>query len=184
MDNGCFSDTAYVEISVVVPSVSVSPDTCVVKGRDSELSAEGAASYTWWDEGFSRELGYDARLFVSPDSTSYFFVEMTDGEGCIHLDSILVEVIDLEHIDLPAVNTITPNGDGYNDVLVFPNLTKFDTYKLTVFNRNGMVVYDSLNYQNDWDGTRKGAALPDGVYFYVLRVGQLELKSTLTIIRE
>lgn len=184
VDNGCFSDTAYVEISVVVPSVSVSPDTCIVKGRDGELSAEGAASYTWWDEGFSSELGYDARLFVSPDSTTYFFVEMTDGEGCVHLDSILVEVIDLENIDLPAVNTITPNGDGYNDVLVFPNLTKFDTYKLTVFNRNGMVVYDSLNYQNDWDGTRKGAALPDGVYFYVLRVGQLELKSTLTIIRE
>jgi gliding motility-associated-like protein len=182
--NECFSDTAYTVIEVATQLAFAGPDTCVANQRTVVISASGAESYQWWDETQKITLGNAAQLQVSPDSTTVFYVEMTDSAGCSYLDSVQVEVLFLDELDLQAINTITPNGDGYNDVLEFPNLTKFDTYTLTVFNRHGTTVYDSFNYQNDWDGTRNGAPLPEGVYFYILRIGQQELKSSLTIIRD
>jgi gliding motility-associated-like protein len=182
--NKCFSDTTYLEVSVSVQQAFAGPDTCVAFRRPALLFAAGAETYQWWDETRTTELGTSAELTVTPDSTTWYYVNMTDSLGCQFTDSVQVEILYLEDLDLPAINTITPNGDGFNDVLEFPNLTKFDTYTLTVFNRHGMTVYDSFNYQNDWDGTRNGEPLPEGVYFYILRIGQQELKSSLTIIRE
>ena len=182
--NECFSDTAYTFIEVAIQQAFAGPDTCVANQRTVVISASGAESYQWWDETQKITLGDAAQLQVSPDSTTVFYVEMTDSAGCSYLDSVQVEVLFLDELDLQAINTITPNGDGYNDVLKFPNLTKFDTYSLTIFNRHGATVYDSFNYQNDWDGTRNGSPLPEGVYFYILRIGQQELKSSLTLIRD
>lgn len=182
--NECFSDTAYTLVEVATQQAFTGPDTCVANQRSVLISASGAVDYQWWDETQKVVLGDAAQLQVSPDSNTVFYVEMTDSAGCSYLDSVLVEVLFLDELDLQAINTITPNGDGYNDVLEFPNLTKFDTYSLTIFNRHGMTVYDSFNYQNDWDGTRNGSPLPEGVYFYILRIGQQELKSSLTLIRD
>jgi gliding motility-associated-like protein len=68
-------------------------------------------------------------------------------------------------------NGFTPNGDGINDkfVVVRPYNTQIE---LRVFDRNGVVVYQNLNYSNDWNGVsnQKGAYfgkdLPNGTYFY------------------
>ena len=182
--NECFIDTAYTLVEVATQQAFAGPDTCVANQRTVVISADGAESYQWLDKTQKIVLGDAAQLQVSPDSTTVFYVEMTDSAGCSYLDSVLVEVLFLDELDLQAINTITPNGDGYNDVLEFPNLTKFDTYSLTIFNRHGATVYDSFNYQNDWDGTRNGSPLPEGVYFYILRIGQQELKSSLTLIRD
>jgi len=41
-----------------------------------------------------------------------------------------------------------------------------------VFNRWGNVVFDRLNYRNDWRGENmEGEALPNGTYFVILRPG-------------
>jgi hypothetical protein len=37
---------------------------------------------------------------------------------------------------------------------------------LTIYNRWGTIVYQSEDYQNDWDGGN----VSDGVYFYVLEL--------------
>ena len=64
----------------------------------------------------------------------------------------------------------SPNGDGKNDFLVFPGLEYFSPALLNVFNRYGTSVYQSNNYQNNWDGTDSDTShpLPDGTYFYIL----------------
>jgi len=42
-----------------------------------------------------------------------------------------------------------------------------------VFNRWGNVVYERLNYKNDWSGDNsEGEQLPDGTYFIILRIGE------------
>lgn len=66
----------------------------------------------------------------------------------------------------------SPDGDGLNDKLVFTGLQYFAPAQLKVFNRYGTVVYESDDYANDWQGTSldSGNALPDGTYFYVLRL--------------
>jgi gliding motility-associated-like protein len=63
-------------------------------------------------------------------------------------------------------NVITPNGDGWNDIFMIDYLNQYDIRKLTIFNRWGTIVYQSDDYQNDWDGGN----VADGVYFYVLEL--------------
>ncbi len=67
-------------------------------------------------------------------------------------------------IEMP--NTLTPNGDGLNDVLKIPNLWVYSEHDLRIFDRNGVSVYHSENYQNDWP---QGEINP-GVYYYHLRI--------------
>jgi gliding motility-associated-like protein len=65
-------------------------------------------------------------------------------------------------------NTFSPNGDGENDFFRFENVPEPIT--LLVFNRWGQLVYQSEDYQNDWDGTDiNGNALPEGVYTYKIQ---------------
>ena len=62
-------------------------------------------------------------------------------------------------------NSITPNGDGINDVF---ELQLEPNYKveMKVYSRWGSLVYRNDDYQNDFYGTE----LADGVYAFHIRV--------------
>ena len=67
---------------------------------------------------------------------------------------------------------ITPNGDGMNDVLIINGIGQFE-HSVEIFNRWGQVVYESTDYQNDWDGTdMNGEQLSADTYFYVIKLGE------------
>lgn len=69
------------------------------------------------------------------------------------------------HSGLVFPNVFTPNGDGVNDYFVIKNIETLLLRKLVVVNaKTGQKVYESNNYQNNWDG----ANVPDGAYYYVL----------------
>lgn len=67
---------------------------------------------------------------------------------------------------------ISPNGDGINDVLQFPWLGSYAPAFLRVVNRWGNTVFESESYENNWNGTMResGEGLPDGSYFYLLKL--------------
>ena len=115
-----------------------------------------------------------------------YLVSITDINGCVTLDSIYVEVFDDINEVLDLVNTITPNGDGFNDLLVIKGLESFDANILTVYNRWGDIVFTADNYANEWDGTFRGEPLPAGSYYYVLRLwpGERVIKQVLVILNE
>jgi gliding motility-associated-like protein len=64
-------------------------------------------------------------------------------------------------IEIP--NVITPNGDGFNDMLVIKNLDKYTDNNLLIADRAGKVLYDNNSYQNDWDAKN----ITDGTYYYI-----------------
>jgi gliding motility-associated-like protein len=63
----------------------------------------------------------------------------------------------------------SPNGDGTNDKFTILNLGKL-TAEITIFDRNGTVIYESKDYQNDWEGRDNNKNLPTGTYFYSIRL--------------
>jgi gliding motility-associated-like protein len=89
-------------------------------------------------------------------------------------------------INVSIPNTITPNGDGFNDFWIINNIEKFPNHSIQIFNRNGSIVFNTSNYQNDWDGKFKGNDLPATTYYYLidLGVGESVLKGDISIIRE
>jgi gliding motility-associated-like protein len=87
-----------------------------------------------------------------------------------------------------ATNIITPNGDGVNDNLViegFDENSANNQSEMTVYNQWGNVVFQAKPYKNDWSGTFKDVALPDGTYYYIFLKDPTAspMKSFVTIIR-
>jgi gliding motility-associated-like protein len=87
---------------------------------------------------------------------------MFNTTGCTATADIFVE--ELETCVIPQ--GISPNGDGMNDTF---DLSSFDVQSLTIFNRNGVKVYEKTNYLDEWHGqSLDGDELPVGTYYYVM----------------
>ena len=88
-------------------------------------------------------------------------------------------------LDIP--NTITPNGDGKNDVLKIDGIERYPNNELVIFNRWGDILYRAKPYLNDWQGVNQnGAELAEGTYYYVLRLNVNDgkiLTGNMTILR-
>ena len=73
---------------------------------------------------------------------------------------------------IPTV--ITPgNLDGINDVFVIDFLsTVYPECYVQIFNRWGSLVFESVGYNEPWNGTYKGEPLPMGTYFYNIELNE------------
>jgi len=82
---------------------------------------------------------------------------------------VTIEIYD-SGVKIPEA--FSPNGDGENDFLVFPDLPQnHPNSQLYVYTRSGQLVYQSLNYLNNWDGRMASHQLvPTGTYYYVLKI--------------
>lgn len=83
-------------------------------------------------------------------------------------DPVLEDTETLNSIDFtPPVavvipNIITPNGDGYNDVFIIKGIEQTERNRLIIRNSSGTIVFQTVNYKNDWGAPN----LPNGTYFY------------------
>jgi uncharacterized repeat protein (TIGR01451 family)/gliding motility-associated-like protein len=90
-------------------------------------------------------------------------VSVPDDQGIISPDLEAVDHNQIKQFFIP--NVITPGRtDGKNDTFEIKGIQQFAGNKLTILNRNGDHVYESGNYQNDWNAP----GLNGGSYYYVL----------------
>jgi gliding motility-associated-like protein len=123
--------------------------------------------------------------FTGMDKVTYIVVNKYTG--AVETGYIYIQVSGTGKHQLP--NIITPNGDGMNDKWVLNFLEEYPDHMVTIYNRNGKVVFRARNYQHDWDGTGQGNSgyvtysnLPNGIYTYVIDLGNREvLKGWLEI---
>ena len=59
-------------------------------------------------------------------------------------------------------NVITPNGDGYNDVFIIKGIEQTERNRLIIRNSSGTIVFQTVNYRNDWGAPN----IANGTYFY------------------
>ncbi len=109
-----------------------------------------------WSNGYTSS---DSWVSNSLDGT--YNVSVTDD--CGHSQNADVIVDPQCAIIIP--NVMSPNGDGDNDVFFIQGILASKS-SVRIFNRWGQIVYEAANYQNTW--TAPG--LPDGTYFYEVKV--------------
>lgn len=71
--------------------------------------------------------------------------------------------------DIFAPDAFTPNDDGYNDVFEV-KAAMFKTFKMSVVNRWGEVVFHSDDIAKGWNGMIKGNPAPVGSYIWRIEI--------------
>jgi gliding motility-associated-like protein len=79
---------------------------------------------------------------------------------------ITIKILDIDE-PFVANNIITPN-DIRNKYWIIEDVHNFADFKLTIRTATGQVVYETVNYQNDWAGTYNNQDLPTGTYYYTM----------------
>lgn len=181
---GCLSDTAIKQILVYPnPVLKMASSKIVLEGASVSLSPElvygTQLSYLWTP---SKYLNNDTAL--APISTPSFNITyrllVTGIGGCSLSDTLFVKV--LKNPVIP--NAFSPNGDGINDVWVIQYLDSYEGATIDIFNRYGQKVFNSIGYNNPWNGKYNGKTLPVGTYYYVInpKNGRQVLSGSITII--
>lgn len=84
--------------------------------------------------------------------------------------------IEMREPPLHLPEGISPNGDGVNDHFIIGGLEAYPKSSLTIFRRDGVIIYCNDDYQNDWEGLQNDRKnnprpLPSGTYYYLLQLG-------------
>jgi gliding motility-associated-like protein len=187
--NNCSSSyTTEVEISPN-PTIVVMSDTTITLGSLLNLSVTGGVTYEWSPATHLNNATIPNPVFTAPGVGSYTYVVTGYSlEGCSGISDKLDILVELPAIqDLRIVDLFTPNGDGVNDYwpVDFLQDPAIGPYTLQIVTRGGMEVLNTQNYQNDWYGTFNGNDLPDGTYWYIIRLENDEttIKGAVTIKR-
>jgi len=169
------------DIEVMIPqvqdSLSCSHSSITIEGV--QVIPDQTVEYLWIA---LTEAGSDSTFSdsISPvvDQPGFYTVWATDPvSGCMDMDTVTIiatgnSLVDLSTVQLP--NVVSPNGDGRNDVWrpflpANPGLdvtALFESYSLTIFDRWGKTVFESLNGgKRSWNP--KDA--DDGTYFYKIK---------------
>ncbi len=181
---GCAPKTDYVTVTVRDIEVDAGMDTTIDEGQSITLQATGAFYYYWTATPSLNNIttsNPDAEPIVT---TTYYVVGVDNEFKCGRMDSVTVHVVKGDKVFF--YNTITPNGDDVNDTWYVGNIYKYPDNTLQIFNRNGKLVYRKDGYDNSWDGSSFGQALPAATYFYILELNNENndvYHGTITIIK-
>jgi gliding motility-associated-like protein len=167
--NGCGIPNLGLDLQMnvnPVPTITLNPKEEILSGNSVNLSPTitgDIATYTWTPATGLSDPGTAAPV-ASPEVTTAYNLTVVSVDGCSAESEVTVKVI--PHIVIP--NTFTPNGDGINDLWSIKYLDGYTAGTVTVYNRNGGIVFQSKGYPKAWNGTLNGSPLPTGVYFYVI----------------
>jgi len=160
LNNQTCEDTVFFNLFFETPPSLGLSTTIFHCFDDSSITLDpetDAQVYTWVNESIS-----DQSLLVSTEGI-YPLVLVGDS---ICNDTVNVHVIDQCAAIVYVPNAFTPNGDNINDT--FEPYAKFlTTYKMTIFNQWGEIVFVSEDETMHWDGMYKGEIVED-VYTYQL----------------
>ena len=181
--NGC-KDTLVKVVSIYqVPTSEFTTNPQICSLENSKIfytgNAQSKANYIW-DFSKGKIISGEGKgpYEVSwPGPGNYNIVLSISENGC---SSNKTDTVDVKICDVKIHNVFSPNNDGKNDKFYIEGLENFPDSKLIIYTRWGNKIYESNDYQNDWDGEDKA----DGVYYYILYLNNgTSLKGTVSIIR-
>ncbi len=185
------SNSFTVDVVIDILEVDAGNDLEIVESESVQITA----TTTGGDEPFTFDWTCDQPecaiddntqpvINVSPTQTTTYFVEVTESKGLIAYDTITVNVTPRPTaLNIPT--GFTPDGREPNNLWIIDDIEFFESAVVEVYNRYGTRVFRSEGYNEPWDGTYKGDALPVGTYYYIVNIdnGGQVYKGSVVILR-
>lgn len=166
---GFHSDPNYpVELTIPGSAVNFIDDT------------QGSSAWMWdFGTGFQSPEQNPTYTFSAPGT---YFVTLTvrNEWGCVGTVSHGPYIVKVPDLFIP--NVFSPNADGINDEFVV-QYTGDQPFTCAVFDRWGVKQWSTTNKTGGWNGENERGPVPDGVFFYTLRIGDREFNGNITLVR-
>ena len=163
---GC-SDTANVSL-IVQPQVvaNVGPDDIAIYNDPYQLNGSGGNQYLWSPASVLNNPTIANPIAVLTDDTQ-FILTISDSYGCLDKDTVLIKVLQGPTFYIP--NAFTPNGDGMNDNFkpTYVGIQRLDYFR--VFDRYGVLVFETNNMGKAWDGMYKSMKQNAGNFVHIVK---------------
>ena len=188
VSNGnCFDQDSILLIVNPSPVASAGTDVTITKGSNTTLIANGGGTYSW-----SPSTGLnctDCQITIAkPETTTTYYLNVTDANGCTNIDSVTVYVVDetvCGEFFIPTA--FSPNNDEQNEMFyVRGNCIK--DFSLVVFDRWGEKVFETTDMGKGWNGKYGDKNLNTSIFVYYVNAtlsngDQISKKGTITLIR-
>jgi gliding motility-associated-like protein len=160
----------------------------VFDANEGVLSLIGSASISDYQQAI-RSVRYKYNYMIDPISnTKIMYIKVNDGKIVSDVHEKPVKLQDLIELDIP--NGFTPNNDKANDTWVITakrTSERIDNIVIRVYDKRGLMVFESKGIDEHWDGRYKGETLPPDTYFYTIDLQRsfdsANLTGVVTILR-
>jgi gliding motility-associated-like protein len=181
--NNC-EDSASILVEVLeIPEIEIATEyDTICAGEKISLTASGAMYYFW-------NAINGSTITPSPiEPTRYHVTGYNELNGTRCTDTASYPIF-VERCVIYVPSAFTPNDDGLNEEFGPVGIVSGTaSYEFIIFDRWGRIVFETNDLYELWDGDIKGEPAPEGVYSYVIRVGNTalppyELIGTVTLLR-
>ncbi|MBL0105203.1 MAG: PKD domain-containing protein [Bacteroidetes bacterium] len=168
-DHGCVADTFMNQLinvhSLPAADFAFNPSPADIIMPTVFFNDLSTPVIQWWwdfgDEGFSNDENPQHTYAEAGTYTVQLIV--SNSFGC--LDTTYREVVIDDAYTIWAPNAFTPNGDGKNDEFNVKT-TGITDFKMVIFSRWGMEIFQTNNLYEGWDGRMNGGKAVEDTYVY------------------
>lgn len=178
--DNCDIDSNSISITLInEDSIKIDPSDAlfISEGDSATVSASGGDSYQWQNE--QGEVLSDSNTLVVSEEGLYALI--VNIGTCEFVKTIEVSF----KISTLVPNIVSPNSDGVNDTWILPHGYSYnENVEIIIYNANGIVVFRTTNYQNNWpQGSLVNVPSYTLFYYVIKQEGQVVKKGTITIIK-
>lgn len=166
---------------VVYPSpfADAGRDIFVQEGESGQIGTPPAGNLIY---GWQPPTGLDSPnmpiTLVTPSQNTEYILTVTDENGCINQDTVMVEI----SYKVLIPDAFTPDGDGINETWELRGISSYPGAEITIFDRWGSVIFHSKSYSTAFNGKYKEQLLPSGAYPYIIKLDSTKPRITGSLI--
>lgn len=167
----------YGPIAVENLYVNAGPDQSLNPGQNITLNGSTNGTSWYWSPAISLSDPTSLNPLAYPENTTSYFLTAS-SDNCTLSDEVIISIEG--RFNIPG--SFSPNGDGVNDTWIITGIDQYPNANVVLFDRWGQRIADIVGYSNQksWDGTNKGKAVTDGVYFYQIDLRDEQDQKPLT----